>query len=112
METGRLVAGKEVTWNDALNDSGQGSASAMTGASATANARYALVLQEFASTRPQFHTTTLIVTHKTNIQDAFGRKFADIKEGESLLLRPDEWGSFAPVTRVEADDWIALAHTR
>ena len=112
METGHLVAGREVTWNEALNDSGLGSAAAMTGASAAANARYAMVLQQLTATAPQFRTNTLIVTHKTNIQDAFGKRWADIREGEALLFKPDDSGPLTPVARIEASDWIALARGR
>jgi hypothetical protein len=64
------------------------------------------------NTRPEPRTNTLVVTHKTNIQDAFGKTWADIKEGESLLFKPDGSGSSAPVARVPASDWIALAHGR
>jgi len=112
LETGRLVAGKDVVWNDALNDSGMGSASAMTGSPAAANPGYAIVLQQLAATRPRFRTNTLIVTHKTNIQGAFGSRWADIKEGESLLIRPDGSGNFTPIARIDASDWIGLAHSR
>ena len=112
METGRLVSRKDVSWNDGLNDSGLGSASAMAGASTRGNPRYAMVLQQLTATRPQFRTNTLIVTHKTNIEDAFGRRFADVREGESLLFRPDDAGRLAPVARVEASAWTALARGR
>src|SRR5262249_57682766 len=99
-------------WNEDLNDSGMGSASAMGGSSATGNQRSAAALRQLAATRPAFHTNTLIVTHKTNIQDAFGKMGADIKEGESLLFKPDGPGSPTPVARVQASDWIALARSR
>src|SRR5262249_14815962 len=51
-ETGRLVAGKDVIWNEDLNDSGMGSASAMGGSSATGNQRSAAALRQLAATRP------------------------------------------------------------
>jgi len=82
VETGRLIAGKEVVWKEELNDSGMGSASAMAGSSVTGNQRYATTLRQLVATRPAFRTNTLIVTHKTNISDAFGKMWADIKEGE------------------------------
>jgi hypothetical protein len=45
--------------------------------------------------------------------DCFPAKFAcRIKEGESLLFKPDGSGSLKPVARVQASDWIALSHSR
>src|SRR5215831_6808119 len=41
VETGRLIAGKDVIWQEELNDSGMGSASAMAGSSTPGNQRYA-----------------------------------------------------------------------
>jgi broad specificity phosphatase PhoE len=113
VETGRLIADKDVIWKEELNDSGMGSASAMAGSSVTGNQRYAATLRQLVATRPEFRTNTLIVTHKTNIRDAFGKTWADIKEGESLLFKPDSFDTTrTPVLRVEASDWIALAHSR
>jgi broad specificity phosphatase PhoE len=91
VETGRLIAGKDVVWKEELTDSGMGSASAMAGSSVTGNQRYAAALRELVATRPAFGTNTLIVTHKTNIRDAFGKAWADIKEGESLLFKPESF---------------------
>jgi phosphohistidine phosphatase SixA len=112
VETGRIIAGKDVIWTEELNDSGMGSASAMVGSSVTGKERYATALRQLVATRPEFHTNTLVVTHKTNIQDAFGKQWADIKEGESLLFKPDGSASPLPVARIDASDWIALAHSR
>src|SRR5262245_38494786 len=52
VETGRLVAGKDIVWNEELNDSGMGSASAMGGSSVTGNQRSAAALRQLAATRP------------------------------------------------------------
>lgn len=112
VETGRLIAGKDVIAKEELTDSGMGSPSAMAGSSVTGNLRSATALRQLVNTRPDFHANTLVVTHKTNIQDAFGKMWADIKEGECLLFKPDGFGSPTPVARVPASDWIALAHSR
>jgi len=95
------------------NDSGMGSASAMAGSAVTGNRRYAAALRQLAATRPMFHTNMLIVTHKTNIADAFGKTWADIKESESLLFKPESFDTTrTPVLRVEAREWTALAQSR
>jgi broad specificity phosphatase PhoE len=113
VETGRLISGKEVIPKEGLTDSGMGSASAMAGSSITGNWRYAAILRELVATRPVFGTNTLIVTHKTNIRDAFGKMWADIKEGESLLFKPERFDTNrTPVLHVEASDWITLAQSR
>jgi len=112
VETGRLIAGRDVIRDEKLNDSGLGSATAMAGSSVTGNRPYATALRQLVSTRPESGTNTLIVTHKTNIGDAFGKAWADIKEGESLLFKPDGSVNPTPVARVEASDWITLAHSR
>jgi broad specificity phosphatase PhoE len=112
VETGRLIAGKDVNRKEELNDSGMGSVSAMVGSSATGKDRYATALRQLVATRPEAHTNTLIVTHKTNIQDAFGNQWSDIKEGEGLLFNPDASTNLIPVARVGASDWIALARSR
>jgi broad specificity phosphatase PhoE len=112
VETGRLVAGKDVKGMEELNDSTMGSASAMAGSSVTGKQRYATALRQLVATRPEFHTNTLIVTHKTNIQDAFGAQWADIKEGECLLFKPEHSASRTPIARIEASEWIAIARGR
>ena len=112
VETGRLVAARDVKSMEELNDSTQGSASAMAGSAVTGKQRYATALRQLVVTRPEFHTNTLIVTHKTNIQDAFGKEWADIKEGECLLFRPGDSANPMPVARIEATEWIAISHGR
>jgi broad specificity phosphatase PhoE len=111
-ETGRLIAGKDVTWKIELNDSSMGSTSAMTGSAVTGNLRSAAALRQLVNARPDPGTNTLVVTHKTNIQDAFGKAWADIREGESLLFRPDGSDGHEPLARIPANDWIALARGR
>ena len=54
----------------------------------------------------------MIVTHKTNIQDAFGKPASEVKEGEALLFKPDGSVNPVPAARVEANDWIKLARVR
>jgi broad specificity phosphatase PhoE len=112
VETGRLIAERDVTWKEELNDSGMGSASAMTESPTTVNERYGSALRHLAASRPDPRTNTLIVTHKTNIQDAFGKQWSDIQEGETLLFKPDGSASPVPVARVKANDWIKLARVQ
>ena len=58
-----------------------------------------------------FHTNTLIVTHKTKLQEAFGREWVDINEGECRLSAAADSAS-PPVARIAAGEWIAIAQAR
>ena len=46
------------------------------------------------------------VTHKTNVTDAFGKDYADIGEGEALIVRASRSGP-AVVARVKPGEWSA-----
>ena len=51
----------------------------------------------------------LVVTHKPNILDAFGKDWFDVKEAEISIFKPDGNGGYRLVARVQADDWAKLA---
>jgi hypothetical protein len=63
-----------------------------------------------ASRRPDSGTNTLIVTHKPNITDAFGKDWFEIREGEASIFKPDGAGKAALVGRVVIDDWAKAKH--
>jgi hypothetical protein len=109
VETGKLVAGKNVTAKQELNDSSMGSTSAMAGPSGGGSKSHGEALRTMASTSPLPATNTIIVTHKTNVLDAFGQEVADIKEGEALVFKPDASGNPHRVARVQASDWTKVA---
>ena len=54
-------------------------------------------------------TNLLVVTHKPNILDAFGKDWFDVKEGEISIFKPDGAGGYRLVARVQADEWAKLA---
>jgi phosphohistidine phosphatase SixA len=54
-------------------------------------------------------TNLLVVTHKPNILDAFGKDWFEVKEGEISIFKPDGNGGYRLVARVQADDWAKLA---
>ena len=49
------------------------------------------------------------MTHKTNVADAFGKEFADIRESEALVYNTGASGPAVLIARVPAGEWIALA---
>ena len=108
VETGRLIGGKDVSPVDELTDSGAGSASSMANPDGK-NAKVGRAVRDLVSAPPKAGANTLAVTHKTNVTDAFGKEFADIREGEALVYKTSASGPAAFVARVQASEWIAQA---
>ena len=73
------------------------------------NNRRAAALRTLAGTPPPAGTNVLLVTHKPNILDAFGKDWFDVREGEASIFKPDGKSSYTLVTRVQAADWASLA---
>ncbi|MGZ5101218.1 MAG: histidine phosphatase family protein [Usitatibacter sp.] len=73
------------------------------------NNRRAAALRKMAATPPDAGTNTVIVTHKPNVVDAFGKDWFDVKEGEASVFKPDGQGGYLPAGRVLADQWSDLA---
>ena len=107
IETGKLVSGKDVKPVDALTDSSAGSASGMANPSG-GNAKAGAALRHLVEAAPMAGTNTLLVTHKTNIADAFGKEASDVQEGEAFVYKPDGSGAAMLIARIKATDWIAL----
>jgi phosphohistidine phosphatase SixA len=101
-ETAKLVSGKSVTTTPDLTEGG-------LVVSPAENARRAKALKAMASTTPDAGVNTLIVTHKPNILDAFGKEWFDSKEGEASVFKPDGSNNLVLVARLQAADWIKAA---
>jgi len=69
------------------------------------NNRRAAALKKLAATPPAAGTNVILVTHKPNILDAFGKDWFDVREGEASIFKPDGKGGFTLVGRVQAADW-------
>jgi phosphohistidine phosphatase SixA len=72
------------------------------------NNRRAAAMKKLAATVPPAGTNTVLVSHKPNIMDAFGKDWFDIREGEASVFRPDG-SSYRLVVRIQAADWGKLA---
>jgi phosphohistidine phosphatase SixA len=72
------------------------------------NDRRAKALRKLAATVPPAGSNVVIVSHKPNIMDAFGKDWFDVREGEASVFKPDGSG-YKLVARVRADEWAKLA---
>ena len=72
------------------------------------NNRRAAALRKLASSPPPSWTNVVIVSHKPNIIDAFGKDWFEVKEGESTIFKPDG-SSYKVVARVQMDEWARIA---
>jgi phosphohistidine phosphatase SixA len=109
VETGQILSGKEVRAVDALTDSGAGSASSMANPTG-ANAKAGLAMRELVNAVPGPGTNNLLVTHKTNFADAFGKEAGDVGEAEALVYKPNPASSAVFVGRIKATDWSAVSN--
>jgi broad specificity phosphatase PhoE len=109
IETGRLISDKDVKPVDALTDSSAGSSSGMANPSG-GNAKAGAALRELLDAAPQAGTNTLLVTHKTNITDAFGKDASDVQEGEAFVYKSNSSGPSTFVARIKAVDWVTQAN--
>jgi phosphohistidine phosphatase SixA len=73
------------------------------------NDRRAQALRKRVATVPPEGTNVVLVTHRANMLDAFGKDWFDIREGEASIFKPDGRGGFLLVVRVPADAWSPLA---
>jgi phosphohistidine phosphatase SixA len=102
IETGKLLGLGEVKPTIDLAEGG-------LVVSAIENNRRALALRKIAATAPAAGTNVVIVTHKPNILDAFGKDWFEVKEGEASIFSPDGTGGYRLIARLQADEWSKIA---
>jgi hypothetical protein len=68
-------------------------------------------MRKLASTAPPAGTNVVVVSHRPNILDAFGKDWFDIREGEASVFKPDGNGGYRFVVRVQADEWAKFAQS-
>jgi len=105
VETGRLISGKDVVATADISEGG-------LVVTPIENDRRMEAMRKLAATPPAKGTNTLIVSHKPNILDAFGKDWFDVREGEASIFKPDGQGKFVLVGRVQAAQWAELAKGR
>jgi phosphohistidine phosphatase SixA len=72
------------------------------------NNRRADAFRKLATMVPGAGTNVVIISHKPNIIDAFGKDWFEIKEGEATIFKPDGT-SYKVVARVQMDEWPRIA---
>lgn len=102
VETGTLLGFGAVTSTADITEGGQV-------VSPNENNRRAAAMKKLAATAPPAGTNVVLVSHKPNIMDAFGKDWFDIREGEASVFKPDGNGGAKFVVRVQAADWGKLA---
>ncbi len=98
VETARLIGGKEPQATPDVSEGG-------LVVSPNENNRRTAALRALVGAAPEPGTNTLIVTHKPNILDAFGRDWFEIKEGEASIFKPAGDGTYTLVGRVQISQW-------
>ena len=99
VETGKLIGTGDVSATPDLTEGG-------LVVTPIENDRRAQALRALAATPPEKGKNTILVTHKPNILDAFGKDWFDVKEGEASVFRPTVDGKAILVAKVQAADWI------
>jgi len=68
--------------------------------------RRAAALRALVSHRPPTGNNLVIVTHKPNLVQAFGRDWSDVREGEAAVFEPNFTGTgYRLVARIQPDEW-------
>jgi phosphohistidine phosphatase SixA len=92
-ETGKLMGVAEVTTSIDVTEGGQV-------VTPKENQRRAKALRTLLGTPPLEGQNSLIVSHKPNLQDAAGKEFGDLAEGEIAVFKPRGGHQFELVARV------------
>lgn len=100
VETARLIAGREPQTTLDVTEGG-------LVVSPNENNRRAQAFRAMVATVPDAGTNTLIVTHKPNILDVFGKDWFEVKEGEASIFKPDGNGKYTLIARVQIGQWTA-----
>jgi broad specificity phosphatase PhoE len=102
VDTGRLLGFGDVAASDDLAENGPE-------ASPEDSNRRAQAFRKLVAERPPADNNVVIVSHKPNIIDAFGKDWFNIREGEASVFEPDGKGDYRLIARLQADTWAELA---
>jgi phosphohistidine phosphatase SixA len=100
VETARMIGGKDPQTTLDITEGG-------LVVSPNENNRRAQAFRALVAVMPDAGTNTLIVSHKPNIIDAFGKDWFEIREGEATIFKPDGSGKYSVVGRVQINQWTS-----
>jgi broad specificity phosphatase PhoE len=69
--------------------------------------RRASALKQLAAAPLSAGTNRLLVTHRANITQAFGKEWYEVKEGEASIFRVEN-GTYTLIARLQLSDWQRL----
>jgi phosphohistidine phosphatase SixA len=102
VDTGTLLGYGEVTSRPELAEAG-------SAVSPEENKLRADALRQLVTLHPPADNNLVIVTHKPNLIEAFGKDWSDVREGEASIFEPDMTGhGYKLVLRIRAEEWTAL----
>lgn len=102
VDTGTLLGFGEVTASPDISEGG-------LVVTPIENNRRAAALRKLVGVPLAAGTNVVVVSHKPNIMDAFGKDWFDVREGEASVFRPDGNGGHRLIVRVQANEWSKLA---
>jgi phosphohistidine phosphatase SixA len=73
------------------------------------NNRRTQAFRKLVGAQPPAGSNIVIVSHKPNIMDAFGKDWFDVREGEASVFKPDGNGDYKLIVRIQASEWSKLA---
>ena len=98
METAQLIGGKAPQATLDLTEGG-------LVVSPNENTRRAQAFRAMVAKAPDRGTNTLIVSHRPNILDVFGKDWFEVKEGEASIFTVDGSGGYTLIARVPINQW-------
>ncbi len=102
VETGRLLGFGEVRTLRDLSEGG-------LVVTPRENNRRAETMRRLTAIPPPLFNNNVIVSHKPNIMEAFGKDWFDVREGEATIFKPNGDGGYALIARIQPDEWAKLA---
>ena len=72
------------------------------------NRRRAAQLKQLAAAPLPIGQNRLVITHKHNITQAFGKEWFEVREGEASIFRAEK-GSYSLIARIQIDEWSRIA---
>ena len=102
IDTGTLLGFSEVTASADITEGG-------LVVPPTENNRRTQAFRKLVGEQPPAGSNIVIVSHKPNIMDAFGKDWFDVREGEASVFKPDGNGGYKLIVRIQANEWSKLA---